>query len=156
MKNTLRFDHDARCIVMDRTFYKNSSNIRFEEYAMLQRARQDYPTYTPVIKRIKRNPDKETYKGLTYAYMERYIESHENAVEIMTEYRELRLISECHCKARRYPKIKKWFLKKYPEVEKFGIEEPDDEATTETGTNYEAVMAPLAKSNIADEYAMVG
>ena len=156
MKNTLRFDHDARCIVMDRTFYKNSSNIRFEEYAMLQRARQDYPTYTPVIKRIKRNPDKETYKGLTYAYMERYIESHENAVEIMTEYRELRLISECHCKARRYPKIKKWFLKKYPGVEKFGIEEPDDEATTETGTNYEAVMAPLAKSNIADEYAMVG
>ena len=73
MKNTLRFDHDARCIVMDRTFYKNSSNIHFEEYAMLQRARQDYPTYTPVIKRIKRNPNKETYKGLTYAYMERYI-----------------------------------------------------------------------------------
>ena len=120
---------------------------------MLQRARKDYPDYTPVI---KRNPDKETYKGLTYAYMERYIESHENAVEIMAEYRELRLISECHCKARRYPKIKKWFLKKYPEVEKFGIEEPDDEATTETGTNYEAVMAPLAKSNMADEYAMVG
>ena len=79
MKNTLRFDHDARCIVMDRTFYKNSSNIRFEEYAMLQRARQDYPTYTPVIKRIKRNPNKETYKGLTYAYMERYIETHANA-----------------------------------------------------------------------------
>lgn len=156
MKNTLRFDHDARCIVMDRTFYKNSANIRFKEYDMLQRARKDYPDYTPVIKRIKRNPDKETYKGLTYAYMERYIESHENAVEIMAEYRELRLISECHCKARRYPKIKKWFLKKYPEVEKFGIEEPDDEATTETGTNYEAVMAPLAKSNMAGEYAMVG
>ena len=54
MKNTLRFDHDARCIVMDRVFYKNSSNIRFEEYGMLQRARQDYPTYTPVIRRIKR------------------------------------------------------------------------------------------------------
>ena len=100
MKNTLRFDHDARCIVMDRTFYKNSSNIRFEEYDMLQRARQDYPNYTPVIKRIKRNPDKETYRGLTYAYMERYIESHDNAEEIMAEYRELRLISECHCKPR--------------------------------------------------------
>ena len=66
MKNTLRFDHDARCIVMDRTFYKNSSNIRFEEYAMLQRARQDYPTYTPVIKRIKRNPNKETYTLLIF------------------------------------------------------------------------------------------
>ena len=156
MKNTLRFDHDARCIVMDRTFYKNSSNIRFEEYGMLQRARQDYPTYTPVIKRIKRNPDKETYRGLTYAYMERYIESHANAEEIMAEYRELRLISECHCKARRYPKIKKWFLKRYPEVENFGIDESDNEAATETGTKYEAVMAPLAKANAVEEYAIAG
>ena len=156
MKNTLRFDHDARCIVMDRTFYKNSSNIRFEEYAMLQRARQDYPTYTPVIKHIKRNPDKETYKGLTYAYMERYINSHANADEIMAEYNELRLISECHCKARRYPKIKKWFLKKYPEVEKFGTEESNNETITETGAKYEAVMAPLVKSNTAEEYALAG
>ena len=150
MKNTLRFDHDARCIVMDRTFYKNSSNIRFEEYDMLQRARQDYPNYTPVIKRIKRNPDKETYRGLTYAYMERYIESHDNAEEIMAEYRELRLISECHCKARRYPKIKKWFLQKYPEVEKFGLDETDNEAATGADRKYEAVMAPLVKSNSVD------
>lgn len=156
MKNTLRFDHDARCIVMDRTFYKNSSNIRFEEYAMLQRARQDYPTYTPVIKRIKRNPNKETYRGLTYAYMERYIESHENADAIMAEYKELRLISECHGKARRYPAIKRWFLKMYPEVENFGIEESDNEAATETGTKYETVMAPLVKSNMAEEYAIAG
>lgn len=156
MKNTLRFDHDARCIVMDRTFYKNSSNIRFEEYAMLQRARQDYPTYTPVIKRIKRNPNKETYRGLTYAYMERYIESHDNAEAIMAEYKELRLISECHCKARRYPKIKKWFLAKYPEIEKFGIDEFDNEAVTEAGAKYEAVMAPLVKSNMVEEYDLAG
>jgi hypothetical protein len=135
---------------MDRTFYKNSSNIRFEEYDMLQRARQDYPTYTPVIKRIKRNPDKETYRGLTYAYMERYIEGHANAEAIMAEYKELRLISECHCKARRYPKIKKWFLKKYPEVEKFGLDETDNEAATGADRKYEAVVAPLVKSNSVD------
>ena len=146
MKNTLRFDHDARCIVMDKTFYKNSSNIRFEEYTMLQRARQDYPTYTPVIKHIKRNPDKETYKGLTYAYMENYIQTHESAdtVEtVMAAYRELRLISECHGKARRYPTIKKWFLKKYPAIEQFG-KEPEEQSEERT-TNYEVVMPPLEK-----------
>jgi hypothetical protein len=82
--------------------------------------------------------------------MERYIEGHANAEATMAEYKELRLISECHCKARRYPKIKKWFLKKYPEVEKFGINESDHEAATETGAKYEAVMAPLVKSNLAD------
>ena len=123
---------------------------------MLQRARQDYPTYTPVIKRIKRNPSKETYKGLTYAYMERYIETHDNAETIMAVYREKRLISECHGKARRYPAIKKWFLKQYPEVEKFGMEESGEEAATETETKYEAVMAPLVKTNIVDEFALVG
>ena len=156
MKNTLRFDHDARCIVMDRTFYKNSSNIRFEEYAMLQRARQDYPTYTPVIKRIKRNPNKETYKGLTYAYMERYIESHDNADEIMAEYKEKRLISECHGKARRYPAIKKWFLEQYPEIEQFGKEESSEESATGVGAKYEAVMTPLVNVNVANEFAVAG
>jgi hypothetical protein len=148
MKNTLRFDHDARCIVMDRTFYKNSSNIRFEEYGMLQRARQDYPTYTPVIRRIKRNPNKETYKGLTYAYMELYIQNHEDAEAQMTKYKELRLISECHGKARRYPAIKKWFLKQYPEIEQFGAEEQDCTVVSGSDTKYEAVMAPLVKPNV--------
>lgn len=145
MKNTLRLDHDARYIVMDRTFYKNSSNIRFDEYAMLQRARQDYPAYTPVVKRIKRNPGKETYKGLTYTYMENYIQTHEGAdtVEaVMAEYRELRLISECHGKARRYPAIKKWFLKKYPAIEQFGKELEDQ--IEGNASNYEVVMPPLA------------
>lgn len=150
MKNTLRFDHDARCIVMDRTFYKNSSNIRFEEYGMLQRARQDYPTYTPVIRRIKRNPNKETYKGLTYAYMELYIQNHEDAEAQMTKYKELRLISECHGKARRYPAIKKWFLKQYPEIEQFGTEEKDCTVVSGSDTKYEAVMAPLVAPNAAN------
>lgn len=65
MKNTLRFDHDARCIVMDRTFYKNSSNIRFEEYSMLQRARQDYPTYSK-----QRNSANSKNGGKEYDYTE--------------------------------------------------------------------------------------
>ena len=93
---------------------------------------------------------------MTYAYMERYIESHANAEASMAEYRELRLISECHCKARRYPKIKKWFLEKYPEIEKFGFEETDDVTVAETGMKYEAVMAPLEKVNVAAEYAIAG
>lgn len=148
MKNTICVNHKERLIVMDRTFYKNSANARFEEYAILQRARQDYPTYTPAIKRIKRNPGKETYKGLTYTYMENYIQTHESTdtVEaVMAEYRELRLISECHGKARRYPAIKKWFLKKYPAIEQFGKE--PDEQTAEKTTNYVPVMPPLEKAS---------
>ena len=117
MKNTLRVNHANRVLVMDRTFAKNANNVRFEEYALLQRARQDYPTYAVVTRRIRRNPNRETYAGLTYHYMENYILTHEDAdtvEKVMAEYKELRLISECHSKARRYPAIKSWFLKKYP------------------------------------------
>jgi hypothetical protein len=147
MKNTLRVNHAQRVLVMDRTFAKLSVNVRYEEYAILQRARQDYPTYAVVTRRIKRNPNRETYAGLTYHYMENYILTHEvgDATEqVMREYRELRLISECHSKARRYPAIKSWFLKKYPEIEKFGQEKTDVTQSVEDESDYTVVMAPLA------------
>ena len=149
MKNTLRVNHANRVLVMDRTFAKNANNVRFEEYALLQRARQDYPTYAVVTRRIKRNPNRETYAGLTYHYMENYILTHEDAdtvEKVMAEYRELRLISECHCKARRYPAIKSWFLKKYPEIEEFGQEKNSDDAVTDTDSEYTVVMEPLEKA----------
>ena len=147
MKNTLRVNHADRVLVMDRTFAKNASNVRFDEYALLQRARQDYPTYAVVTRRIKRNPNRETYAGLTYHYMETYILTHENedtVDKIMDEYKELRLISECHCKSRRYPTIKSWFLKKYPEIEAFGQEE-NKESSVDADSKYTVVMEPLEK-----------
>ena len=152
MKNTLRVNHANRVLVMDRTFAKNANNVRYEEYAILQRARQDYPAYAVVTRRIKRNPNRETYAGLTYQYMENYILSHEgvDTVEmVMAEYKELRLISECHCKARRYPAIKSWFLKKYPEIGKFGQENHCGESlTSDPDSEYTIVMAPLTKSDV--------
>ena len=73
MKNTLFVNHVNRTIVMDRTFAKYAANTRTEEYAHLQQVRQDYPTYEVVQRHIKTNENKNTYKGLTYEYMEDYI-----------------------------------------------------------------------------------
>jgi len=72
MKNTLKLNHENRTIVMDRTFAKRSENTRSEEYAHLQQVRQDYPTYTVIRRQIKTNPKKESYKGLTYEYMQEF------------------------------------------------------------------------------------
>ena len=123
MKNTLRIDHDARTIVMDRTFAKYAENTMSDEYAHLQRVRKDYPNYSVIQRQIKRNSNKKTYNGLTYEYMEDYIMTHGSAELIkknLHEFHEMRLISECHGKAFRYPVIKSWFLDKYPEITKFG------------------------------------
>lgn len=151
MKNTVRVNAAKGLLVMDRTFAKKSQDVRSEEYELLQRVRRDYPNFPVVVRRIKRNSQKETYAGLTYAYMEAYIKTHEEgeAFEaVMAEYRELLLIAKCHAKSRRYPTIKKWFLKKYPAVAMFGVEKDEEVTpTTEEEPEYEPVMDAFEKAS---------
>ncbi len=131
MKNTLKVNHADRKIIMDRTFAKYAENTRSEEYAHLQQVRKDYPIYEVTVRTIKKNSNKETYKGLTYDYMRDYIITHEdeeNVKIVLTEFSELRLVSRCHSQAKRYPVIKKWFLSKYPEIANFGDNEEYAEA----------------------------
>lgn len=135
MKNKLLINHANRTIIMDRTFAKYAVNTRSEEYAHLQRVRQDYPEYEVIRRKINSNNNKETYRGLTYEYMEDYILSHGTPEEIKKNlkiYDEKKLISECHSKARRYPVIKSWFLETYPEIVKFGMNEDPQVIETET------------------------
>ena len=120
MKNTLRLDHENGTIIMDRTFAKLSQNTMSNEYKHLQEVIWDNPAYTVIRKTIRKNTNKESYKGLTYGYMEEYIMTHrtksQTSAEIMAEYDEMRIIADCHSKAYRYPVIKRWFLEKYPEI----------------------------------------
>ncbi len=123
MKNTLKINFNNKTIVMDRTFAKKSRDTRSDEYLHLQTVRKDYPDYRVITRTIKRNPDKETYKGLTYAFMENYILNHGNDDEVkeaLSEYRELRTIAKCHGRGKGYPVIKQWFLERYEEIENFG------------------------------------
>lgn len=132
MKNRLWIDFANSTIMMDRTFAEKCRDTRSTEYEHLQRVRQDYPLFTVQRRAIKKNTSKETYAGLTYGYMEHYIITHEEAdtrAAVLAEYNELRLISECHKRSRRYPTIKKWFLDKYPQIAEFGMEKDRQEET---------------------------
>ena len=130
---------------MDRTFAKYAANTRSEEYAHLQKVRQDYPDYQVIRRQIKTNNNKETYRGLTYEYMEDYILTHGTPEEIkknLKTYDEKKLISECHSKARRYPVIKSWFLETFPEVLKFGMNEDPKVIETENDAKNVVSAAP--------------
>ena len=127
MTNILKLDHSNSNIVMDRTFAKKAEIVGSREYLLLQDCRRDYPFYTVIRRTINKKPDQEHYRGLTYEYMENYITTHEegeNRVLVLKEFAEMRLISECHSKAHRYPVIKNWFLNKYPEIANFGMAAP--------------------------------
>ena len=145
MKNTLTINHANHTIVMDRTFAKFAINTMSEEYAHLQQVRRDYPNYQVVQRHIRTNSFKNTYKGLTYDYMEEYIMTHgtnEERLASFKEYSEMRIIAACHSKAFRYPVIKSWFLDKYPEIMNFGMTVIEAAKVIEEGTDSRLTALP--------------
>ena len=126
-KSRMRVFYAEGIIELNTTFAKMMQNPLSDEYALLQKTRMENPTFTVRRRQIKKNPNKECYKGLTYEYMENYITTHEegeNRVLVLKEFAEMRLIAECHSKAHRYPVIKQWFLNKYSEIANFGMAAP--------------------------------
>ena len=119
MKNVLRIDHKNARIIMDREFTIAASIFGSPEYKMLQQAKQDNDSYHVVRKTIKKNPKKEAFKGLTYEYMERYMDRYNVKESIRQEYQDMRFNVECH--SIRYPYVKKWFLKTFPDVKDLGL-----------------------------------
>lgn len=117
MKNTmngLKVDmlHDE--IILSKAFAKKAMNTNNPEYRAFVEARTTFPTYTIVYGKIKGNPNKQTYKGLTYAYMEKYISLHDKTGKIMKDYQEMRMIAECYKSG--YPLVKEWFLATFPNI----------------------------------------
>ena len=112
-----RFDLKTMQIVFNREFEKRLSDTTSPEFKKFCELHEAFPEFEIARKTVNVTKKKESYKGLTYEYMERYIYIKGNAAD-RREYDELRLLAECHSK--RFPVIKQWFLRKYPEVKKYG------------------------------------
>lgn len=94
------------------------------EYKQLQEARRDNPSFKVVTISRKANTKKESYKGLTYGYMETYIQKHDDEEQsIMAEYLMLRGLTdeaeEALAVSFSYQEMKEWFLKKFPAIAEF-------------------------------------
>ena len=134
-KSKLMVKYAEGVIEMNTTFAKMMQNPLSDEYALLQKTKMENPGFTVSRRQIKSNPKKDTYKGLTYEYMKKYIKLHETkeeAEKVIAYLEDQILISKCHSQRLRYPTIKKWFLAKYPEVAKFGIVEDEDQNNDQT------------------------
>lgn len=111
-------------IEMSKKFAKAASKYGTEEYTSLQAARKDYPDYKIVTISRKPAAKKENYKGLTYEYMEMYIQKHDDEEgSIMNEYLMLRGKTEDAAEALAesfsYKEMRDWFLKKFPAIASF-------------------------------------
>ncbi len=120
-KNAIKVNTKNREIVLTKKFEKASTRFGTEEYDALQEVRTAYPNYRVVVKKTQKK--KESFKGLTYSFMENYIATHDNSEAIMDEYNNLRGFSEAAValgmESVSYGEIKEWFLNKYPEIRAF-------------------------------------
>ena len=119
------FINERKCAIeMSKKEAKAAAKFGSEEYKNLQIARKDYPNFKVVTVTRKTTSCQDTYKGLTYAFMEDYIQKHDDAEQsIMAEYLTLRGQSEAAkenlLEPYSYNEMKTWFLKTFPAIAEF-------------------------------------
>lgn len=123
-EKTMKINHKNQTIEMSKKFAKAAEKFGSKEYKQLREARSDYPDFKVVTVSRKASGQKESYKGLTYSYMENYIKTHDDEKKsIMTEYEMLRGMSaeaqEVLAEPCSYIEMKAWFLKKFPAIAEF-------------------------------------
>ena len=124
-------DYAHSSISLSSAFAKKALIPGTDEYVQLQAVRKDFPEFRLVTRQFKTNTKQEHYRGLTYAYMRDYISEHEEeAKPVLDELDDQIGISKCHSLGKRYPTIKAWFLKRYPEIAEFGITQITELATS--------------------------
>lgn len=115
----------TRKIEMCKSEAKAAGKIGSEKFKELREYMEAYPGYE--IEIMAPSKRKVEFKGLTYDYMKEYISKNANDNgKTMTEFRVLiaqdkkdNVEGSEHLEATNYIAVKKWFLKRFPEIENF-------------------------------------
>lgn len=146
IKNPIRFNRQDKKILVSKAFLKRANVFGTEEFGMLENARSAYPDFQVVPRSITKSKTVRPHLKLSYAYMERYIVTHEKAKERMEEYKKIRFKADCQSKA--FSKVKEWFVACYPEIDDFTPEDFKRECENADGGE--------AKNGRFDELLAVG
>jgi len=120
MKNTGYYvDFKGFKIVVTAEFIKLARVVGTKEYNDFKQLQTDYPNlkikYAPKV-----NKNKNTHKGLTIEFMERYIENSDNRDLIINGFKKMKAIYKGH--PAYYAKMKKYFLSNFSDLTMRDIE----------------------------------
>ena len=115
-----------------RSFAKQARIFGTPEYKEWGAYCQDFPNAEMVIKTIRRNTGKRTYKNLTYANMERFLKVQPNSKALIEEFNKQKAASSIQ--QNRYRAVLAWFLSKFPRYDEYKefFADKAEEATTAT------------------------
>lgn len=107
-------------IIITKKFEKAAKRFGSDEYRELKEVRADFPTYKVITnKGTKANGN----KGLTYDFMEKYIDAHDKDGFVKAQFEVLLAKSEeaeeLGATAATYNEIKEWFFDTYPAFAEF-------------------------------------
>ena len=120
----MTINYTSMTIEMTKAESKAAGKFGTEAYKDLITAMQQFPNFKIQVATRAATKKTREYKGLTYDYMKKYIEKHDDEKKsIMNEYQNLRGESD-EAKAAladscSYQEIKAWFLNRFPEIEQF-------------------------------------
>ena len=98
-----------------KAFEKQARIFGTEEYKLWKAYREDFPAAKMVTKTIKKNPNKKSYKNLTYANMELFIT--EQNSELLVELRKQIKLSKVQ--SNPYRAVLAWFLSEFPKSDEY-------------------------------------
>ena len=119
---TMKINEKKNTIEITKTFAQKAARVGSPEYYELLKVRKENPSCTVEIKQTK---SKDSFKGLTYEYMKKYILAHDDEDgSTMAIFHELRgaVVSEddeLQAESLSYGEIRLWFLDTYPEIKNF-------------------------------------
>jgi len=103
---TIRFTTENTAVA-SKVFMKNAMIYGSDEYKILKAFKAENPNVTVSAKEIKKNPNKDSYKNLTYNNMVAYINELPNRVELIAEFEATKRKSVIAKNKYRY--IVNWF-----------------------------------------------
>lgn len=110
INNTIRYINDNQALVT-KAFEKQARIFNSPEFKLWREYKAMFPEAEMVTKNIKRNTTKRTYKNLTYANMERFLQVQPNGEKLVKELNEKK--EAASIEANPYRVVLAWFLKKY-------------------------------------------
>lgn len=113
-KNVIIYIDDTTAQVT-KAFEKQARIFGTEEYKLWKAYREDFPAAKMVTKTIKKNPNKKSYKNLTYANMELFI-TEQNSELLMELKKQIKLSK---VQSNPYRAVLAWFLSEFPKYDEY-------------------------------------
>ena len=133
MKNQKLEFINENTVKVTKAFEKNARIFGTPEYKLWREVLKEVPDAKMTTKTIKKNPNKKTYRNMTYKNMELFIEVQENSEVLKKEFERQKKMSKVQ--TNPYKAVLAWFCKEfegYDDYKEFFKDKEENEETKET------------------------